>query len=41
MRRLMGEGHTPASAYAGEVGRDLAVVGGSIRSWIGSCEEVL
>ena len=35
----MGEGLTPASAYVCEVGRDLAVGGGSIRSSIGSCEE--
>ncbi|XBI46331.1 hypothetical protein VPH35_110616 [Triticum aestivum] len=37
--RLTGEGHRPASACAGEVGRDLAVGDDSIRSWIGSCEE--
>lgn len=36
MRRLTGEGHRPALACAGEVGRDLPVGGGSIRSWIGS-----
>ena len=40
VRWLMGEGHRPASsACAGEVGRALPVGGGSIRSWIGSCEE--
>ncbi|XP_044348509.1 uncharacterized protein [Triticum aestivum] len=39
VRGLMGEGLTPASAYVCEVGRDLAVGGGSIRSSIGSCEE--
>ncbi|EMS49831.1 hypothetical protein TRIUR3_26654 [Triticum urartu] len=33
------EDHQPASACAGEDGRDLEVGGGSICSWIGNCDE--